>query len=384
MSSTLLHTIINNKYLKIAVLLIAVFFVVSDRLKYFGDQSKDIYAYQKAIQDLTTGVNPYIWTIESYSNEDDPTNHGFAYFPSIIYLYTPLYSLANTLGVPVRYLWKIPVLIADIGVGVFLYLKLRRENVFIIALSQFVWFFNPYAYFRGGYTYFDPIPILLMMLSLHFLNKKNSLSGILYALSVSFKTFPYLIFPVFILKLLPSALAEIKEGQKFYKTELSKFLLSGAFIGLLISLPFLTSFENFRTYIEGTLLVHGKRFVQGRPFLYYISYFYKIELFRIISFKTYTMLASFAGWVVLTILNWRKIITNKYTMALIPFLGFYLFTPVLNRTYLIWFIPILTLSIHNTLKNRFKYMFYVVMTVFYTFYSWYLIQWEDGFHIWHP
>ena len=357
-----------EKWLKIAVFLIIVIFSVKHRLQYFRSQGKDIYAYERAISDLITGVNPYKWTAESFSNPDDLGNHGFSYFPGMLYLFTPLYVAHLQTGFPHYILWKIPVLLADIGVGVLLYYVFRKKGTLPLTAALLLWFYNPYSFFRTGYTYTDPITIFFMFLSLILLEKDDVLSGAFYALSIAMKTFPYIIFPVMLLK------AQNKRG----------FLLAALLVGVLISFPFLKNLEGFATYLNGAVLVHQNRFVQGRPFLFYISYFYKVELFQIIPFHIYTLLASFSGWVISSALYFLKIVKDKYILALIPFLTFYLFTPVFNRTYFIWFIPIFSVAVYNLFEHKLKPLFYATLLAFFSFSGWYLVQWEDGFHIWHP
>jgi hypothetical protein len=380
-------------YIEWILILLIVFFGFKIRLQFFDDISKDIYAYEKAISDLNNGINPYLWTVESY-NQDDPTNHGFAYLPTMLYVNSFLNFVANVTDIHFKYLWKIPVLLADIAIVVFLLKKLKNQKPFVKATAIAMWLLNPYAYFRGGYTYFDPIPILFMLLSIERLEDSAFFSGIYYAISISLKTFPYILFPVFIIKLWPKESwankpAHTKNSDLKTKINLQKyknllaFLGAGTLFAILISIPFMRSVEDFTTYLSGTLFVHSNRYVQGRPFLFYISYFYKIELFQIIPFKVYTLLASFSGGIISLILYLKGIVKNKYALFLIPFLAFYFFTPVLNRTYLIWFIPIFVISINDIFKSK-RYLFYIVNLVFYYFYTWYLLQWEDGFHIWHP
>ncbi|KKS06790.1 MAG: hypothetical protein UU59_C0021G0006 [candidate division WWE3 bacterium GW2011_GWE1_41_27] len=382
MFTTLLHKI--TKYPVVQIILVAVVFVLGIliRTQYFDQESKDIYAYTKAIADLTSGINPYKWTVETFSNIDDPSNHGFAYLPGMLYLDTALMYLGDFLKIDFKYIWKVPVLIADIGIGIFIFLATRKRSFFLRILMVAIWFFNPYAYFRGGYTYFDPITIFFMLLSLYYLEKNSVKSGLLYALAISTKTFPYLIFPVFVFTLLPVSITQFKQNKNILKTELAKFLMAGLAVAILISLPFMKSVEDFSTYLNGAVFVHAERFVQGRPFLYYISYYWKIELFRIIPFGVYTILASFSGWILLAFVWFKKITKDKYILSVIPFLTFYLFTPVLNRTYLTWFLPLFLIAT----TRIFRKWYYVVLVnaTFYVFCAWYLIPWERGFHEWHP
>jgi len=354
--------------LNLFILMVFIFLALSKRVVYFQEVSKDVYAYDRAIGDLISGVNPYKWTVESFSNPNDPSNHGFAYFPGMLYLFTPGYILHLQTGLDHYVLWKMPVLLADIGVGILLYIFLKKRGMLPLILSLFIWFFNPYNFFRSGYSYTDPITIFFMFLSIILLQKDDVASGAFYALSVGMKTFPFILFPVMLL------CAKNKKG----------FLLAGMLVGLLLSLPFLKNLDDFMTYLNGTLLVHQTRFVQGRPFLYYISYFYHVEFFRMVPFGIYTLLASLSGTLIGFLLYYFRKLRDKYILSLIPFLGFYLFTPVFNRTYFLWFIPIFLMATSKMFEYKHRWLFYVSQIAFFIFAGWYLLQWHDGFHVWHP
>lgn len=374
-------------FVKILPFVLLFVFAIYRRMPYFTESSKDLYAYERAIVDLFNGKNPYIWTIESYSNPDDPSNHGYAYLPGLLYLYGALYLIATKFSLSYVVLWKIPVLLADIGVGLLLIKKFLKDktsfadtskkphflflnfpvNYFACLFAVALWFFNPYAFFRTGYTYSEPITIFLMFLALEFLEKDDVVAGALFALSIIFKTFPIILFPLFL----------YKSKNKW------NFIIAGALVGILFSLPFMTSLYDLVSYLRGSVFIHSERFVQGRPFLFYISYYYKVELFQIINLKYYTYAAMLGGWLLITLLYFFSKIKDTYILSTISFLNFYLFTPVLNRTYLIWFLPVFILGAFNISKKR-KYIYYAVLISYYVFYSWYLLQWEDGFHVWHP
>lgn len=365
---------IEKGWWKVLILAIILCFAVGKRIPLYNQVGKDIYAYEKALSDLIDGINPYIWTIKSY-NQDDPSNHGFAYLPVLMYIFWPFFILHLITSIPFAYLMKIPVLLADIGIGLLLIKHLYQKSFPATVFSLAVWFFNPYFFLKDSYVFTDPVPILFVLLALYFLEKDNVATGAFYALAVGAKTFPVILLPIFLLKV---------------KNKLH-FLLAGVIIALAISLPFL---NDLKTYLAGALFVHGERYLQGRPFLFYISYNYKIELFQIIPFKVYTYLAIFSGWVLTAMIYlWQKFkptillaadFYNKYVLGTLSFLGFYLFTPVLNRTYLVWFLPVFILGAFEFLHKRWKPTYYLVLIFFWGFYYWYLIQWKDGYHIRHP
>jgi hypothetical protein len=360
--------LLSKKILLYVPILLIFLYALFIRLIYFEQIGKDIYAYEKAIGDLIDGVNPYIWTVESFSNPDDPGNHGFAYLPGMLYIYFPFQMIHLLTNVPFQYLWKMPVLIADLFVGVLLIKILKEENYLMLLISLLLWFINPYIFLKGNYVYIDPIPVFLMFLSLYLVKKEPVLSGASYALSIGVKTFPLVILPVML----------------FSTSDKKRFVASAALVGLLISLPFMTNINDFLTYLNGAVLIHSQRFIQGRPFLFYISYFYKIEFFQIIPFKIYTFLAMFGGWALTSALIFLKKVKNEYILSLLSFMVFYTFTPVLNRTYLLWFIPVLSVALFRIYKKRYRFMYFVLTLCFWIFYYYYLIDWKDGFHIWRP
>ncbi|MDC0449088.1 glycosyltransferase 87 family protein [bacterium] len=357
-----------SKYIKYILIGLIFGIALFQRLSLFDQVGKDVYSYERAVLDLLTGRNPYSWTVESYSNPDDPTNHGFAYLPGLMYIYAPLYMVHVKTGLPFQYLWKIPILLADIGIGVLLLRFFKDKPLWLTLISLVAWFFNPYFYYKQNYVYTDPLPIFFMLAALFVLKKDDVGAGALYAVSVALKTFPYLLFPIFLFK---------SKNKK-------DFLLAGLMAGFVFVLPFLKSVADFTTFLNGAIFVHGNRFIQGRPFLFYISYFYNVELFQIIPFKVYTLLASFSGWVVCTILYLKKWLRNRYVLSLISFGLFYLFTPVLNRTYLMWAVPVFLIGSYELVKNKKAVVYFSLVVSAWSFYYWYLAQWKDGFHIWRP
>lgn len=357
-----------SKLIRITVLIFLLYFALQTRFSLFSQSGKDIDAYKRAVEDFLEGRNPYTWTIESYSNPNDPGNHGFAYLPGILYINMFLFLASAIYKIPLEFLWKLPIFLADAGVAALIIKQLYKKSFWAMLLGLFVWLFNPYIFYKNNYVANDPIPIFFMFLSLIYLEKDSVLSGTFYAFSIALKTFPIILFPIL-----------------FFKSQNKlKFLTACLIIGLFVSFPFMRSVSDFNTYIKGALLIHTDRFVQGRPFLYYVSYYYKIEFFRIIPFGVYTFLATFSGWLVSTVLIVARKVKNTFTLSTVSFLCFYLFTPVLNRTYLMWFIPVLIFGLFNSFYSKYKFVYYFVLFTYYFFYYWYLSQWKDGFHIWHP
>lgn len=371
-------------------------FAIYKRITLFYQVGGDVDTYVEAVEDLLSGKNPYEATVESFKHlETNPGNKGFSYLPGFLYTNAFLYSIYMFLSslhpcnvilqtgfcTPMIYFWKIPILLADVGVGILLYKLLSDKSKLATIFALLVWFVNPFIFLKNDFISNDAIPTFFMLLALYHLGKDEIAAGASYALAVGTKTFPIFILPVMFIN----------------SSNRKKFFLAAAIVGLFMSLPFMGSISEFTTYLKGSVFVHGDRFVQGRPFLFYLSYWKSIEFFQIVPIGIYTALAGFGGWLAVMIVRLLGWVKDKFVLSIIPFLVFYLFTPVLNRTYLLWFLPVFIVGLFNVAhgytspegKNFFakigfrhsKYLYYIILVVYWLFYYWYLAQWKDGFHI---
>jgi hypothetical protein len=384
------------KYAWLLIVLSIFSFAIYKRITLFHQVGGDVDTYVEAVEDFINGLNPYVATVETFKHLDtNPGNKGFSYLPGLLYVNTFFYSiylflynlhpcnplLLTGFCTPMIYFWKVPILLADIGVGILLYKLLADKSKLATLVALLVWFVNPFIYLKNDFITNDAIPIFFMLFALYNLGKDEIASGASYALAVGTKTFPIFILPVMFIN----------------SSDKKKFFLAAGIVGIAMSLPFMGSIYDFTTYLNGSVFVHGNRFVQGRPFLFYLSYWKSIEFFQIVPLWVYTLLASFGGWLAVIIVRALGWVKDKFALSVIPFLVFYLFTPVLNRTYLLWFIPVFILGLFNVTygytstegnnffgKLKFKHskiLYYLVLVVYWYFYYWYLAQWKDGFHI---
>jgi len=348
--------------------LIASIFVISIflRLIAFDQEGGDHRTFKKAVSEFLEGTNPYEYTVLSYQRED--LKHGYAYMPTLLYIQTSLTQINKifNLDQPTKYLWKIPVLLADIGIGIIIHNILRKKNYSnsIIIMGLLFWFFNPYFLMRYEYTNYEALPMFFLLLSLIVVGKKDFLSGVLFALAVTLKTFPIILLSILILK----------------SKKVKLFLLGGIITGILISLPFFRSTNDFSLFVNGSFLVHGGRGIQGRPFFSFLTYYlqnYGISFYQSEFSKTYTLLALLGSQLLPLYLYFKKKVTNIWILVLSSFFVYYLFTPVLNRTHLIWGMPFAYLGILNIYKNRLK-KYYLILISYYIFACFYYFLWNKG------
>ena len=355
-----------REVLKLSILAAIIFFSSFQKYKVFDESGGDFEAYRGATREFLSGKNPYNYTVKSFTEKYDKfgeeLRHGYAYLPGLMYVQAPLYLLQEPTHMPLQRLWRFPLLGADIGVSVLIAAYLYRKNFLAALAGVAVWSYHPFFFTIGSYTNWEPYPVFFALLALHFLEKRDDLSAFLFAIAVVFKTFPIILLPIFLLK----------------SKNRTRFLLIGALVFLAISLPFMGSFEDFETYIRGSLLVHGERELQGRPLLSYVDYYTTISFHQVSLVKIYTYVSLLGSWAVTWWLFAKKKIQDKFILAAAAFLTFYIFTPVLNRTYLIWWIPFMVLAAFNAIKKR-PWLYFAVLALFYVFYSWYLSQWTRGF-----
>ena len=95
---------------------------------------------------------------------------------------------------------KTPIIIADILIAILLYKMIKsRSNESNARYAYWAWLLNPFVICISAlWGMFDPIPILFVLLSLHyFLNKKYGKSALLLGVAISLKMYAILLVPIF-------------------------------------------------------------------------------------------------------------------------------------------------------------------------------------------
>ncbi len=344
---------------RLIIFLIIILLGVILRITYFNEEGGDHLTYKTAVTQFLSGENPYEYTVQSF--KDPKLKNGYAYFPALLYVQSAFVKLnqAFNLDWPTKYMWKVPILLADLLIVAIFVKKYYKKDYYFALTATTFWMFNPHIIARKEYVLYDPLAIAFLLLSMVNLGKRDFLNGIFFALSISFKSFGAVLFPLILLK----------SGKKLH------FLLGGMLVALLISLPFL---YDLNTYLGGTVLVHAERGVQGRPFLTFLSYFgykYGINFFQSTHSEVYRKLAIILSWLSGVALFYKKKNLTIFQLSLLPIA---ILTPVLNRTHLLWFLPTIIIGLYDTLKNNRKYFHYALCGL-YIFLFAYLYTWNSGY-----
>lgn len=217
----------------------------------------------------------YIAAVNMLSGQGTPYGTWyFSYPPVWAYLFFPFISVLalisnpyvtyvrlslNSLVVPVmapafNVAVKLPIIIADILVGLTIFEFVKTSKGVQIAKEAFIfWFFNPLVIFSGAIlAQFDVFPALLSLLAfVFFIKNEHIMSGMSLSIGAMTK-----VYPVF---LMPSYLAFIIKPSKEHATEWKRriFQLSLFIAGTLLAIGFLMipimMSNSFRTFFEGIL-----------------------------------------------------------------------------------------------------------------------------------
>lgn len=348
-------------FLKIGLIL-GIFLVGTYfRYRLLDEAGGDLTIFRRTVTDWISGISPYDNTVASFIDAND-IDHGYAYFPTMLYLYTPLYKLHQSTGIPLQRVWKAPLFLAEIGVAIMILKALYKKDFWACLAGVTMWWLNPFLIARNSYVYTEPYGILFILLAFYFLEKNDYLAGIFYAVSFSFKAFPVVLLPLFLIK-----------SKSWWK-----FLVGSFAYAFLMSVPFMGNVHRFITYIKGSLLVHGSRDPQGRPILFFIKNYTRLPIYSLSLAVVYKYVSIFLAWGSTIYLIIKKKVVDKYVLSVISFAIFYLFTPVLTRTYMLWFIPVYIIGMHKVFESKNRYLFYVSLALFYIFYAWYLFIWTKG------
>jgi hypothetical protein len=149
----------------------------------------------------------------------------WTYLPLCLHLFTALTYLAVHTGWPFRVLGKLPMVAADLAVGLLLYAALRRRghSERVALLGMCLYLFNPLVLYNGAfYGRFDTIALAFLLLALEYYDTR--LFAPAYALAIAAKTFPIFLLPL---------LALGRDRQRPRRLALSVLLV------LVLSLPYI-------------------------------------------------------------------------------------------------------------------------------------------------
>jgi len=121
----------------------------------------------------------------------------WTYFPLLLHIFAALQWVAMHTGWPFRILGKLPIVAADLAVGLLIYTALRRrgrgEGAALCGMALYL--YNPFVLYNGAfYGRFDAIALAFLLLALE--SYRTRLFALAYALAIAAKTFPLFLLPL--------------------------------------------------------------------------------------------------------------------------------------------------------------------------------------------
>jgi len=270
-------------------------------------------------------------------------------------------------------MFKIPIIIADIMIGVMLYRMIREEiNEDKGKKAMLLWIYNPLVIFISSiWGMFDSITTLFVMLSLYYLKKgKFTLSTILLGVSVCYKLYPVVLFPLYIL-----IVYKLKRDKIFSIKQLIIFILYVSTVMFLANLFFsyihspTNALELSITLLRNLLFKRaspdwrGRNIINGltplvllNPFLqnFNIKMNIPISPLLIMFFISYILYILYKD----EKLNWVKILSYLCFAHYIIYVSY----STIHVPYYIWILPFLIL-LYVYEENREIFISYISFTV---------------------
>ncbi len=256
---------------------------------------------------------------------------------------------------PLILVLKLPIIFADLVIAwllLQLVSQLKSEELGWAAAA--LWLFNPFVIIAGSvWGAFDAVAVAFSLLACYWvLRDRTTVSAILYGLSVAVKHNTSLLLPV---------LAVFVGLRRGWRESLRYVLVAGA-VATSLCIPYLLwNLQAFVSAFSPESMPPFGEFCWGFSTLYLVKHLLWLlglgmgalgggaEAIR------YATLASLIAAAAYACRSLRSSETAFFASCCIPFLVFYLISPVMNSNYLIWFMPFL---IADVLVNRrsFGYM----------------------------
>ncbi len=296
-----------------------------------GDMNHDVYIWIKTGQRLYEGRNPYTFNFFLDTSAEDnigymspwPVLNFLSYWLSNLLFPGNIYALVAMI--------KLPVILADLAVGVVIYRYiLRRTETLEYARRGFsLWLFNPLVIFVSSiYGMFDSLPTLFALLSVcYFVEDRYDHSAICLAIGIAFKTYPIVTVPLILLFL----------SNLNMKQQAIRYLKILVLVLSLFSLPFLV--WDWRSYVCN-VICHLWRPIHGFAPIAALQFYLGTYLGDI-------GLACFLIGIPITVALFHRcnppenIVFNGFLAVLLSFLAFF---KVLHDNFFVWVLPFIIID----------------------------------------
>lgn len=352
----------NFRFLVIAALLVRLVFLFA-----IPNLSQDFYRFIWDGRMILKGVNPYLWTPESFisvgkfpfSQAQELYNgmgilnasHYTNYPPikQLIFAIAALFSGKSILGSAI--VFRLFIIAADFGT---LYLGKKLLERLNMPIHNIFWYIlNPFIIIElTGSLHFEGIMIFFLVWSLYLLHSgKWKIAAIIFALSISVKLIPLLFLPLF-----------YQWFRKYFSiTQLVQFYSIIGLCTILLFLPFYSS-EFINHYSETVALWFGQ--FEFNASLYYVA---RAIGYAATGYNQIATIGKFIPIIVIIVLVGITFIRKNETMprlisALLLAATFYYFT---STTIHPWYLATLVgLSVFTNYKFPLVWSFMIVLSYY--------------------
>ncbi|MCL5675824.1 MAG: hypothetical protein M1120_01720 [Patescibacteria group bacterium] len=291
--------------------------------------------------------------------------------PTWMWIIGSLSFIADKIGVPLSFLIKLPPVLADLGIGIFIYKFLfhrsKRKKSAIFLSSLFL--LNPLPVLISGYQgQPDSMFIFLVLLSSYVLTASRKLklvtiaaSGLLLGISCTVKLVPFGLLPIFLLYLFRSE--SITKKSLLSKLLLLSFFTFLTFLPVILEfIPYLAVWSNivehvfqYKTWwsLWGVSLLLRKL-----NEIWFSSSGWFFEIIAISKNQTLSVIT-------ILLLSYIVIFFKRWSLTksiLFLFLTEYAISSYLAPQYLIWILPFFILEYCKNGKYLYSFIAYSILT----------------------
>lgn len=164
---------------------------------------QDIYYIFLEGERIANGENPY----KRISESDMKTNDKYAtYLPGFYCLTAGLNKLGLDTFSSFLNLWRPSVIILHIAIGLlFFFAFFKAQNIWLGLLMFCFWCWNRWSLIIVELAHIDFLPILLVLISLLVISKKDKVSSLLFGASLAFKHIAFFMLPIYLVKYLKNS-----------------------------------------------------------------------------------------------------------------------------------------------------------------------------------
>ncbi|MFN8498331.1 MAG: hypothetical protein U0641_10790 [Anaerolineae bacterium] len=219
--------------------------------------------------------------------------------------------------------WRVIFLVCQVGIGLLIWIIYAQYRQWLAGLlAAMLWWLNSWSLIVTYIAHLDTIPILFLVMSLYWLDKRPKTALLLLSLSLALKQIAIFVAPLYLIWI--------------WRASRQRRDIAAAIL-ILVSVPLVTSLPFLAWSAEG--YIKSISFSMTR--FAYVEQSIGVILFG--SGGLLSRLPMLVGCGFVYLLAWRGVL-GRYTSSMLSMLAFGLLTPVFFVQYMIWIIALILLT----------------------------------------